>query len=558
MTLSKHLSVEALEQKYLSKTETISLNHHEEYISGYDANKMIAKTEIPETSTPGIMVYKTLNEELALDGIPTLNLASFVNTHINDVQHKLISENIVKNLADNDEYPSLIEFQNRCVTILSNLWHAPSTTNDAGERITNSIGTATTGSSEAIMLAGLALKKRWQEKRRAQGKDAYHPNIIMASCAQVALEKFATYFDVENRLISITEGSNHLINVDDIRKNIDENTIGIFVILGSTFTGAFEPVERISHLLDEVEKETGLDIRIHVDGASGGFVAPFVYPHLKWDFEVPRVDSINTSGHKFGMTSAGLGWVIWKDADLLPKSLKFSLDYLGGVEETFGLNFSRPGFPVILQYYNFLALGREGYAKIHDASLSNARLLSNVLKDSGYFELLSVIHKPITAEQKKLYYTREHTIEHSHKEQAIANESYEPGLPVVAFRFSKQFREEYPEIPQELISSLLRNKGYIVPNYRLPPEEGDVEVLRVVVRGSFSVNLLDKLVGAITHTVEVLVDACKHVRSIKGGTENIDRGIKELLIQIASAGQASLNEKKEEKVQPEKKHYSRC
>jgi glutamate decarboxylase len=558
MTLSKHLSVEALEHKYLAKSKTITLNHHEEYISGYDAIKMIPKTEIPEPSAPGMMVYKTLNEELALDGIPTLNLASFVNTHVNEVQHKLISENVVKNLADNDEYPSLIEFQNRCVTILSNLWHAPSTTSDTGDKITNSIGTATTGSSEAIMLAGLALKKRWQEKRKAQGKDAYHPNIIMASCAQVALEKFATYFDVENRLISITEESNHLINVNDIKKNIDENTIGIFVILGSTFTGAFEPVEKISHLLDEVEKETGLDIRIHVDGASGGFVAPFVFPHLKWDFEVPRVDSINTSGHKFGMTSAGLGWVIWKDANLLPKSLKFSLDYLGGVEETFGLNFSRPGFPVILQYYNFLALGREGYTKIHEASLSNARLLSNVLKDSGYFELLSVIHKPITAEQKKLFYTREHTSSNAHKEQAIANESYEPGLPVVAFRLSKKFREDYSEIPQELISSLLRNKGYIVPNYRLPPDEGDVEVLRVVVRGSFSVNLLDKLVEAITHTVEVLIDACKHVRSIKNSTENKDKSIKELLIKIASAGQSSINDKKEELVKPEKKHYSRC
>lgn len=560
MTLSKHVSVEDLEYKNLKKASKIQLNDREEYIGAYTANQLIPKYSIPENSVASELVYRTLDEELALDGNPTLNLASFVNTEYTDVQLKLITENIVKNLADNDEYPSLIEIQKRCVSILSNLWHAPVVENENGREITNSIGTATTGSSEAIMLAGLALKKRWQEARKAENKDTSNPNIIMATCAQVALEKFATYFDVENRLVEICPESGHLIDVSKIKSKIDENTIGIFVILGSTFTGAFEPVEEISNLLDEVEKETKLNIRIHVDGASGGFIAPFVYPHLKWDFRISRVDSINTSGHKFGMTTAGLGWVIWKDSSLLPKSLRFSLDYLGGMEETFGLNFSRPGFPVIIQYYNFLALGKEGFTKIHDASLSNARLLSNILLDSGYFEVLSVIHKPIDKSQQSKFYTVEHHADSTHHN--VSNESFEPGLPVVAFRFSKELREKYPEIPQSMVSSLLRKRGFIVPNYHLPPSETDTEILRVVVRRSFSMNLLDKLVAACIETVELLIDACENVRSIiAGGAATLDANDKsviyDLLKTIASAGEASVAEMKHKSAKRDEIHKNK-
>lgn len=548
MTLSKHVSVEDLEYSNLKKASKVKLNKHEEYIGGYTANQLIPKYTIPHNSVSSDLVYKTMNENLALDGNPTLNLASFVNTEYSETQLKLISENITKNLADNDEYPSLIELQKRCISILSNLWHAPSVKNENGDEITHSIGTATTGSSEAIMLAGLAFKKRWQEARKAEGKDTSNPNIIMATCAQVALEKFATYFDVENRLVEITEESGHLIDTTKIKSKIDENTIGIFLILGSTFTGAFEPIEQVSNLLDEVEKERGLNIRIHVDGASGAFVAPFVYPHLKWDFQIPRVDSINTSGHKFGMTTAGLGWVIWKHQDLLPKSLKFSLDYLGGMEETFGLNFSRPGFPVIVQYYNFLHLGKEGYTKLHDASLSNARLLSNVLSESGYFEILSVIHKPIDEAQQSKTYTLEHDAGEKHHN--VANEAFEPGLPVVAFRFSKEIREKYPELPQSMLSSLLRKQGFIVPNYHLPPSETETEILRVVVRTSLSMNLLDKLVTSCIQSAELLIEAVENVRTIvNDGTSQLDSEDKtviyDLLKTLASAGEASIGELKQ-------------
>ena len=248
-----------------------------------------------------------------------------------DEADKLVYENIAKNLSDQDEYPATMAIQGRCISIIGNLWHAD-----------EAIGTATVGSSEAVMLGGLALKKRWQDKQRKNGKDTSRPNIIMGNNAQVALEKFARYFDVEMRLIPVSEESHHILDIHKAVEACDENTIGIFCILGSTFTGHFEDVLGLSKLLDDLEAKTGWDIAIHVDAASGGFVAPFAFPDLKWDFQLKRVVSINTSGHKFGLSYCGIGWVLWRTADYLPKELIFQLDYLGSIEYTYNLNFSRP------------------------------------------------------------------------------------------------------------------------------------------------------------------------------------------------------------------------
>lgn len=533
MTLSTHIDPSELENSLLAHVKQNVLSHNEQYISDYDSNKSVPKYAIPENSADEDLILRYMGEELTLDGIPNLNLASFVNTDVNDRAMKLISNNIVKNLADNDEYPSLIEYQQRCISILANLWHAPKSDDGA------SIGTATTGSSEAIMLAGLAMKKRWQERRRKAGKSTENPNILMASVAQVALEKFARYFDVENRTIPVCEESGHLIEVSKIRENIDENTIGIFVILGSTFTGGFEPVEEIAHLLDDLEKETGLDVPIHVDGASGAFVAPFVYPNLKWDFAVDRVVSINTSGHKFGLTTAGLGWVIWRSKEYLPETLRFKLDYLGGVEETFGLNFSRPGFTVLHQYFNFLTLGREGYRKKFHSCLSNARLMSEFLLKTKYFDVLSCIHIPIDeAEAKKIY-----TFPAEVEGEDYSNQKYKPGLPVVAFRFSKEFRDDYPDIPQGMLSVMLRNKQIIVPNYHLTPDEEDKEILRVVVRDSLSLSVLEKLMDCIVESTEVLMKAHDGVgKAIRDNSDAETRRaiVSEVLLSIVSNGSEDL------------------
>lgn len=532
MTLTKHVDVEAITHQVLKRTHKSSLSKDQHYLSSYDANQVIPKFLIPEKSTDSDLVYKYLSEELTLDGTPTLNLASFVTTSITETPRKLALDNLTKNLADNDEYPALIDFQNRCISILSNLWHAPNVAHpETGVKVPTTVGAATTGSSEAIMLGGLALKKSWQERRLKAGKPIDKPNIIMATCAQVALEKFARYFDVEDRMVPISAETHHVIDTNKIKENIDENTIGIFVILGSTFNGAFEPVEKIARILDEVEKETGLDIKIHVDGALGAFVAPFVHPNLKWDFAVDRVVSINTSGHKFGLTLAGLGWVIWRNAEQLPDNLRFKLDYLGGVEETFGLNFSRPGFQVVVQYYNLLHLGREGYKEVFESCQKNARLLSDVLEDTGYFDVVSVVHKKVSAHRQKELYTL--------GGPSSEAENYEAGLPVVAFKLNEATRKKHPELPQLIIALMLRNKGFIVPNYHFPANELNVEILRVVVKELLSLNLLDKLIADIVDSTELLLNACNTAREIvqhKGSASEQHALIYEILVSIASGG----------------------
>ena len=320
------------------------------------------------------------------------------------------------------------------------------------------IGTATTGSSEAIHLGGLAMKRRWQESRMADGKDTSKPNIIMGANAQVALEKFARYFEVESRILPVSAESSYRLDPKLVKENIDENTIGVFVILGSTYTGHYEPVEEISDILDAFEKETGHSIPIHVDAASGGFIAPFTHAKAgrKWNFELPRVKSINTSGHKFGLVYAGVGWIIWRDESYLPKHLIFELHYLGGTEESYTLNFSRPGAQIIVQYYNLIHLGFSGFRSIMENALANARLLSRALEHTGWYRCVSDIHRKkgdFKYEKGKKPY-----------EEGDNSADYNAGLPVVAFTLTDEFHKEFPHVKQESVSNLLRAKQYIIPS----------------------------------------------------------------------------------------------
>lgn len=337
-----------------------------------------------------------------------------------------------------------------------------------------------------------------------EGKDTSKPNIIMGCNAQVALEKFARYFEVEARILPVSESSNYRLDPELVKKNIDENTIGIFVILGSTYTGHYEPVEEISNILDDYEAKTGVDIPIHVDAASGGFVAPFTHAKAggpKWNFELPRVKSINTSGHKFGLVYAGVGWIIWRDESQLPKHLVFELHYLGGTEESYTLNFSRPGAQIIAQYYNLIHLGFTGYRQIMENCLANARLLSKSLEATGWYTCISDIHR------KKGEHTFNGVKEAVFGKPDETSADYNAGLPVVAFRFSDEFKKEFPHLKQETISNLLRAKQYIIPNYPLPPNEEKIEILRVVVRESMSFDLLDRLITDICTTTQNLIDS---------------------------------------------------
>ncbi|KAI9455579.1 glutamate decarboxylase [Lactarius psammicola] len=471
-----------------SNQDTIHHAGGSRYTSRYGSSS-VPKYKIPSKGVDEDTAYQIIHDELSLDGQPLLNLASFVQTWMPPVADKLMLENISKNLIDQDEYPMTQDIHTRCISILAELWNAPSHH--------HAVGTATTGSSEAIQLGGLAMKRIWQEKRKAAGKSIHEPgpNIVMGANAQVALEKFARYFEVEMRLVPISVESKYRLDPKRAMEYVDENTIGVYVILGSTYTGHYEPVKEMADLLDDYEARTGHSVPIHVDGASGGFIAPFATPKLEWDFKIPRVVSINTSGHKFGLAYVGVGWVIWRSANYLPKDLIFELHYLGSVEYSFSLNFSRPAHPIIAQYFNFLHLGFQGYRDIALGDLKNARTLSRALERSGYFTVLSDIHRQVGGFGD--------IVTRSTNEGDI--ESYEPGLPVVSFRFSDDFQQKNPDIQQKWVQTLLRTKGWIVPNYDLAPDLSQIEILRVVVKENFTEALLDRLVADIVEITEDLI-----------------------------------------------------
>ncbi|THH04817.1 hypothetical protein EW145_g5240, partial [Phellinidium pouzarii] len=450
----------------------------------------IPKYRIPSTGTDADAAYQIIHDELALDGSPLLNLASFVHTWMPAQADKLMQENMSKNLIDQDEYPMTQILHTRCISMLADLWNAPSSK--------QAIGTATTGSSEAIQLGGLAMKRIWQEKRKAAGKSIHEPGPNI-----VALEKFARYFEVECRLVPISEESKYRLDAKKAMEYVDENTIGVFVILGSTYTGHYEPVKEVSDLLDEYEAKTGHSVPIHVDGASGAFIAPFATPKLVWDFRLPRVVSINTSGHKFGLAYVGVGWVVWRDKAHLPKNLIFELHYLGSVEYSFSLNFSRPAAPIIAQYFNFVHLGFEGFRRVALTDLKNARLLSRALEKSGYYTVLSDVHRPASDASNLVQGAKIAT--GIQDEENVEN--YEPALPVVAFRFSDNFKQKCPDLQQKWIQTLLRSKGWIVPNYELAPDLEKVEILRVVVRENMSEALVDRLIADLVEVTEGLAKA---------------------------------------------------
>lgn len=454
------------------------------YASRYDVQVNIPADDLPKDGVESNVVYQMLHDELTLDGNPNLNLASFVHTWVPDECTRLMTENLTKNLVDQDEYPACTEIHNRCISMISGLWNHP--------KNATPMGTATTGSSEAIMLGGMSMKRRWQEKMKKAGKDIHNPgpNIIMGAEAQVALEKFARYFEVEARLVPITEESHYVLDPEKVLDYCDENTIGIFVILGSTYSGEFENVKAIADKLDEYEKKTGIHIPIHVDAASGGFVAPFVYPDLEWDFRIPRVCSINASGHKYGMSTVGVGWCIWRSDKYLPKEMIFELHYLGETDYSFNLNFSRPAHPILGQMFCFLNLGFSGYRRVIHADLTKARILSRALEKSGLFTILSEIHIPVDNPKTK---------------DDTDPTYYRPGLPVVSFRFTDEIKAKYPHVQQRWVQEQLRAIGWIVPNYALPPACEKTEILRVVVRESLSGDLERKLITDIIKVTEGLL-----------------------------------------------------
>jgi glutamate decarboxylase len=368
-----------------------------------------------------------------------------------------MAETFDKNMIDKDEYPQTAAMEMRCVNMLSRLWHAPAAD--------SAVGCSTTGSSEAAMLGGLALKRRWQKRRRAEGKPTDRPNLVTGINVQVCWDKFANYWDVEMRLVPM-DGARYHLSPEEAVKLCDENTIGVVVVMGSTFDGSYEDVKKTSELLDDLQQRTGLDIPIHVDGASGGFVAPFLDPDLEWDFRVPRVQSINASGHKYGLVYPGVGWAVWRDAEALPSDLIFWVNYLGDNMPTFALNFSRPGSQVVAQYYNFLRLGFEGYRREQAYARKVALYTSAAITKMGPFELLTKGDE----------------------------------LPVFAFKL----KDDVANFTVFDVSAALRERGWQVPAYTFPKDREDLAALRIVVRRGFTMDVADMLLDDLRKKVRVL------------------------------------------------------
>ncbi len=400
---------------------------------------------LPDQPMAPATAHQLVRDELMLDGNARLNLATFVTTWMEPEAGVLMAECRDKNMIDKDEYPRTAELERRCVAMLADLWHAPDSA--------AAVGCSTTGSSEACMLAGMALKRRWA-RRNADRYPGARPNLVMGVNVQVCWEKFCTFWEVEARLVPM-EGDRFHLDPQAAAELCDENTIGVVGILGSTFDGSYEPVADLCAALDALQERTGLDIPVHVDGASGAMVAPFLDEDLVWDFRLPRVASINTSGHKYGLVYPGVGWALWRDADALPEELVFRVNYLGGDMPTFALNFSRPGAQVVAQYYTFLRLGRDGYRAVQQAARDVATGLAARVEALGDFQLLT------RGDQ----------------------------LPVFAFTTAPDVTA-YDVFD---VSRRLRESGWLVPAYTFPPHREDLSVLRVVCRNGFSADLADLL-----------------------------------------------------------------
>ncbi|MCW2898398.1 MAG: Glutamate decarboxylase [Streptosporangiaceae bacterium] len=413
-------------------------------VSGVEA--VLPRHRLPDGPMAPATAYQLVQDELMLDGNSRLNLATFVTTWMEPQAAALMTESADKNIVDKDEYPRTAELERRCVAILADLWKAPNP--DAA------VGCSTTGSSEACMLAGMALKRRWMHRNADRYAAGARPNLVMGTNVQVCWEKFCNFWEVEARLVPM-EGDRFHLGAEEAAELCDENTIGVVAILGSTMDGSYEPVAEICAALEELEERTGWHVPVHVDAASGGMIAPFLDPELEWDFRLPRVASINTSGHKYGLVYPGVGWALWRDQAALPEELVERVNYLGGDMPTFALNFSRPGSQVVAQYYNFLRLGYDGFRAVQQASRDVAMHLAEQIEAMGCFRLLT------RGDQ----------------------------LPVFAFTTT----DDVTEFDVFDVSRRLRESGWLVPAYTFPANREDLAVLRIVCRNGFSLDLADRL-----------------------------------------------------------------
>ncbi len=438
--------------------KNIKYNYKDQPYGSENSCKILPKFKIPKNEMSSRDAYVAITNELVLDGNSSQNLATFVQTWAEPEIHKLMDICMVKNMIDKDEYPQTAAIEERCVHMIADLWHSPDST--------NTIGTSTTGSSEAAMLGGLAMLWNWRKKMKDKGKSCNKPNIVTGA-VQVCWEKFARYWDIELRQIPM-ENNQYTITPEKVLQYVDENTICVVPTLGLTFTLQYEPVEEIVKALDKLHVDKGLDIPVHVDGASGGFLAPFIEEQKKivWDFRLERVKSINASGHKFGLSPVGVGWVVWRDKSDLPEGLIFNVNYLGGNMPTFNLNFSRPGGQIVAQYYNFIRLGIDGYSKIHNTSSCVGKYLADEICKLGIFEM---VYNGVG------------------------------GIPGCTWKFKDNVKVNFSLYD---LADKLRSRGWLVPAYSLPKNAEKIVVQRILVKQNFSMDMASMLIDDIKRALD--------------------------------------------------------
>jgi glutamate decarboxylase len=423
---------------------------------------------LPEHGMAAVDAMRLIGEELVLDGIPMRNLATFVTTWMEPEAQRVIAENLHRNFIDHAEYPQTAEIEQRCIRMLANLFHAPGETT----------GARTQGSSEAIMLGALSLKWKWRARREQAGKDTSRPNLVFGGDVHVVWEKFCRYFDVEPRIIPL-QRDKYTIGPEDVAPHVDENTIGVAAVLGTTFTGHADDIRGINDLLVGLKHDRGLDVPLHVDGASGGFVWPFLYPDSEWDFRLEQVRSINVSGHKFGLVYPGIGWLVFRERSDLAEDLVFYENYLGKRDATFTLNFSTGSAMVLAQYYNFVRFGHSGYRYIMDMMQQNTRSLAKRVSEQGRFRLIG--------------------------------DENEETLPLVAFQLAED--RGYDEF--DVASQLASERGWMVPAYTLPPNADHVTIMRALVKLTLGHTLASTLADDLAQACETL--------DKKGGVHELDR-----------------------------------
>ena len=423
--------------------------------------------ELPPTGMDPLEAMRLIGEDLVLDGIPERNLATFVTTWMEPEAQRIIAENLHRNFIDHAEYPQTAEIEQRCIRMLASLFHAPGETT----------GARTQGSSEAIMLGALSLKWQWRKRRETAGEDTTRPNLVFGGDVHVVWDKFCRYFDVEPRIVPL-QPDKYTIGPEDVEPHLDENTIGVAAVLGTTFTGHSDDIGGINDMLVGLKHDKGLDVPLHVDAASGGFVWPFLYPDFEWDFRLEQVRSINVSGHKFGLVYPGIGWLIFREKADLADDLVFMENYLGKTDATFTLNFSTGSAMVLAQYYTLIRFGHSGYQQVMEVMQRNAQFLAARVSQIGPFQLIG---------------------------------EGEPQLPLVAFNLSDDVGYDEFDIAWQVAAE----RGWMLPAYTMPPKADHVRMLRALVKLNLS--------HALVHTLADDIAAACETLAKKGGASEAER-----------------------------------